>query len=75
MRRGVAKLSISLPRELAGALRRRVGARGVSSFAARALKHELERELLGDYLQELDRDLGPIPEDLLREARAAWRKS
>jgi hypothetical protein len=72
--RGVAKISISLPKDLARSLKRRVGARGVSSFAARAIRHELEREQLGDYLAELDAELGPVPEELLREARGAWPK-
>jgi hypothetical protein len=72
--RGVAKLSISIPKELARSLRRRVGSRGVSGFAARAIRHELERAQLGDYLAELEAELGPISDELLREARAAWPK-
>jgi hypothetical protein len=74
-RSSVEKLSISVPKELARSVRRRVGARGLSSFAARAIRHELERAQLGDYLAELDRDLGALPEDVLDEARAAWLKS
>ncbi len=75
MASGVSKLSISIPKELAKSLKKRVGPRGVSSFAVRALEHELERAQLGDFLAELDRDLGGVPEPLLREARAAWQKS
>lgn len=71
----VEKVSISIPRALAGALRRHVGARGVSQFAARALRHELERERLTAYLDGLDEELGPVPDSLLEEARRAWRKS
>lgn len=71
----VEKVSISLPRELAGALRRHLGKRGVSGFAARALQHELEREKLLQYLDALDEELGPVPESVLDEARRAWRKS
>ncbi len=70
--RGVAKLSISIPKELARSVRRRVGPRGLSGFAARALRHELERAQLGDYLAELEAELGPVPDELLREPRAAW---
>lgn len=69
------KLSITLPAELASALRRRVGARGVSGFAAKAIEHELERVRLGELLAELDSELGPVPDRVVREARAAWRKS
>ena len=71
----VEKLSISIPRSLAGALGRYVGSRGVSRFAARALRHELERKRLLEYLDGLDAELGPVPESILEEARRAWRKS
>jgi hypothetical protein len=39
------------------------------------MEHELEREELADYLVELESEHGPIPEPVLRKARAAWRKS
>ena len=73
--RSVAKLSISLPRDLARSVRRRVGKRALSAFAARAMSHELERAQLGDYLAEMEAELGPIADGLVRQARAAWRKS
>ena len=69
-----AKLSISLPGELAAEVRRRVGARGVSGFVARAVAHELEREQLGAFLGEMERELGPIPPDALAAAKRAWPK-
>jgi hypothetical protein len=62
---GVAKLSLSVPEDLAQALRRRVSAREL----------EGEREQLGDLLAELDAAAGPVPEPMLREARAAWRNA
>jgi hypothetical protein len=71
----VAKLSISIPKELERSVRRRVGARGLSHFAARAIRHELEWAQLGDYLAQLESDLGPVPDELLEEAREAWRRS
>ena len=72
MGKGAAKLSISVPDELAKAVRRKVGVRGLSSFVARAMAHELEREQLGSYLTEMDRDLGSVPRKVLALARAAW---
>ncbi len=72
MGKGAAKLSISVPDELAKAVRRKVGVRGLSSFVARAMAHELEREQLGSYLAEMDRDLGSVPKKVLALARAAW---
>jgi hypothetical protein len=70
----VAKLSISVPSELAKAVRRRVGARGLSGFVARAIEHELEREQLGSFLTELDAEKGPVPPKELARARRAWPK-
>ena len=69
-----AKLSITVPSALAAELRKRVGARGVSGFVTRAIAHELEREQLTTYLDELDRELGPVPAEALADARRAWRK-
>ena len=69
-----AKISVSVPSELAAAVRHRVGARGLSGFVARAIAHELEREQLGAFLAELDQDLGPISKAELLRARRAWPK-
>ncbi len=72
--RGVAKLSISLPKDLARTLRRVVGPLGWSAFTARGLRRELERERLSELIDQLDADLGPVPEMVMRDVRAAWRK-
>ncbi len=69
-----AKLSISLPGELAAELRRRVGGRGLSGFVARAVAHELEREQLTAFIDEMDRELGPISKPALAAAKRAWPK-
>lgn len=71
---GAAKLSISVPADLAKAVRKRVGARGLSGFVARAMRHELEREQLGVLLGEMEEKLGPVAEGVAREAREAWPK-
>lgn len=73
MARGAEKLSVSVPSDLARHVRRRVGPRGLSGFVARAMQHELEREQLGSYLEELDRELGPVPASELAKAKKAWR--
>jgi hypothetical protein len=69
-----AKLSVSVPAKLATAVRRRVGARGLSGFVARALAHELEREHLGAFLAELEEIHGPVGKTTVAEARRAWPK-
>lgn len=71
---GAAKLSISVPGELAKMVRKRVGARGLSGFVAQAMRHELERAQLGSFLLELDEELGLVPETTLAQAKAAWHK-
>lgn len=74
MAESVAKLSVSVPTELAKAVRRRVGGRGLSGFVAKALAHELEREQLGSFLTEMDDELGPVSKASLAGARKAWPK-
>lgn len=74
MAQPAAKLSVSVPSELAAAVRRRVGARGLSGFVARAMAHELEREQLETFLEELDRGVGPVSRAELSKARRAWPK-
>ncbi len=69
----VTKLSVSVPTQLADDVKERVGGRGLSGFVARALAHELEREQLRGYLEELDERLGPVPESVIEETRRAWR--
>jgi hypothetical protein len=69
-----AKLSVSVPGELAEAVRKRVGAKGLSGFVARALAHELEREGIGALLVELEEQLGPPSKADLTRARKAWPK-
>lgn len=73
MSRAAEKLSVSVPSELARSVRRRVGPRGLSGFVARAMQHELEREQLGAFLQELEGELGPVTPPSLARARRAWR--
>lgn len=73
MSHGAAKLSVSVPEDLARMVRKRVGPGGLSGFVARAMRHELEHEQLGTYLAELDVALGIVHEKTLAQARKAWR--
>jgi hypothetical protein len=74
MAQAAEKLSITMPHKLASAARKRAGRRGLSSFVAQAVARELERQALGQFLDELDHTLGPVPEAALRRARRAWPK-
>jgi hypothetical protein len=74
MAKAAEKLSISMPHELVRVARKRAGRRGLSSFVTRAVARELEREALGDFLDELDEALGPVPEAELKRVRREWPK-
>lgn len=74
MARSASKLSISVPADLANAVRRHVGSRGLSGFVAQALAHELEREQLGEFLSELDQSFGLVSRVALASARRSWPK-
>lgn len=63
----VKKWSVSVEQGLAARVESRLGERGLSGFVARAVEHELERDLLDDYLVALDSEFGPVPEGLVEE--------
>jgi hypothetical protein len=69
-----AKLSVSIPSEIAAAVRKRVGTRGLSGFVARAMAHELEREGIGVLITQLEAEVGPASKADLARARRAWPK-
>lgn len=68
----VKKWSVSVEEQLAKRVERRVGDRGLSGFVARAVEHELERDLLDDFLNELDAEFGVVDPDLVDTFNAAW---
>ena len=72
MSQPAAKLSVSIPGELADAVRKHVGTRGLSGFVARAMAHELEKEGIGVLLGELEQKLGPPSRSEMARARKAW---
>jgi hypothetical protein len=74
MSQPAAKLSVSVPGELAEAVRKRVGARGLSGFVARAMAHELEREGIAVLLDALNEKLGPPTKEDVARARRSWPK-
>lgn len=68
----VKKWSVSVEEQLAERVERRVGDRGLSGFVARAVEHELERDLLDEFLNELDAEFGVAPSLLIEKFDAAW---
>ncbi len=68
----VRKWSISIDEKLAEQVELRADDRGLSSFVARAVANELERDLLGEYLETLDREFGPVPVELIEDYGSRW---
>jgi hypothetical protein len=68
----VRKWSVSIDENLASRVEEHVGGRGLSGFVARAVEHELERDALATYLDDLDTQLGTVPSELIEEYDALW---
>lgn len=66
------KWSVSIEEELAARVEEHVGHRGLSGFVARAVDHELERDALGQYLDDLDDTHGTTPDELVEQYDALW---
>ena len=69
----VSKVSLSIEEEVLAEARQRAGRRELSSYVTDALRRQLQHDRLGELLVEMDAESGPIPEDLMEEARQLWR--
>ena len=68
----VTKWSVSVEEALAARVESHVGDRGLSRFVARAVEHELERDLLAEYLDELDVEFGAVPQGMVERYDDLW---
>jgi hypothetical protein len=68
----VRKVSVSMPEELADAVRARTGAGGFSRYVTDAVEEQVRLDLLDDLVAEFEAEYGPIPEELVREAIREW---
>jgi chloramphenicol 3-O-phosphotransferase len=68
----VKKVSVSMPEELADAVRARTGSGGFSRYVTDAVDREIRHDLLGDLAAELEAEFGPIPEEIRQETRRLW---
>jgi Arc/MetJ-type ribon-helix-helix transcriptional regulator len=66
------KVSVSMPEELTAAVQHRVGRGKFSQYVTEAVARQLELDLLADLSDLLASEHGPVPEEYLAEARAAW---
>jgi metal-responsive CopG/Arc/MetJ family transcriptional regulator len=68
----VRKWSVSIEEDLAARVEGHVNNRGLSAFVAKAVEHELERDALAGYLDELDAEFGAPPDELVEEYGGMW---
>jgi hypothetical protein len=68
----VRKVSVSMPEELAEAVRARTGSGGFSRYVSEAVDREIRHDLLGELIDELEVIHGAIPQELLDEASREW---
>jgi hypothetical protein len=68
----VRKVSVSMPEELADAVRARTGAGGFSRYVTDAVQEQVRLDLLDDLVAEFEAEYGPIPEEVVREAMREW---
>ncbi len=66
------KVSVSMPEDLTAAVQQRVGRGRFSQYVTEAVARQLELDLLAELSELLAAEHGPVPEDYLDEARAAW---
>lgn len=64
---------MSIDEEVLAEARDRAGRRELSSYVTDALRRQLQHDRLGELLAELDATAGPIPDELMKEARQLWR--
>jgi hypothetical protein len=68
----VAKVSLTLEEDLVSEAREVAGSRGLSGYVNRALGRQLQHDRLAGLLDELEREAGPIDEEVMNEVRRAW---
>jgi Arc/MetJ-type ribon-helix-helix transcriptional regulator len=66
------KISVSMPEDLAAAVQQRVGPGKFSQYVTGAVSRQLEMDLLAELSELLAAEHGPVSEQYLAEARAAW---
>lgn len=66
------KVSVSMPADLTAAVQQRVGRGKFSQYVTEAVTRQLELDMLAELSELLAAEHGPVPEEYMAEARAAW---
>lgn len=64
------KYTVTLPEELAEAIRAEVGPGGFSRYVTHAIERQREQERLGELVDWLEAEYGPVTEEELAQAEA-----
>jgi Arc/MetJ-type ribon-helix-helix transcriptional regulator len=68
----VRKVSVSMPEDLAEAVRARTGAGGFSRYVSEAVQREIRLDMLGELIEELEAEYGPVPPEVREQTRREW---
>ncbi|MDT0303538.1 CopG family transcriptional regulator [Streptomonospora wellingtoniae] len=68
------KYTVTLPEELAEAIRKTVGSGNFSHYVTHALERQHERDRLGEFVQWWESEYGEVTEEELAEAAAERRE-
>jgi Arc/MetJ family transcription regulator len=69
----VSKVSLSIDEDVLAEVRARAGRRELSSYVTDALRRQLQHDRIGALLAEMEAESGPVPDDVMEEARQLWR--
>lgn len=67
------KVSVTVPTDTLTRIREEVGSRGVSAYLSRAADHELHRDSLRHWLDDMTAAHGPVPDEVADEVDRVWR--
>ncbi|MEU6799883.1 hypothetical protein [Streptomyces neyagawaensis] len=68
------KYTVTLPEELAEAIRAEVGPGGFSRYVTHAIERQREQDRLGELVDWLETEYGPVSEEELAQAEAERRE-
>lgn len=69
----MSKVSLSIDEDVLAEARARAGRRELSSYVNEALRRQLQRDRLAELVAEMEAESGPVPDEVMEEARRLWR--
>lgn len=69
----ISKVSFSILRDVLTRARVRASRRELSAYVSTALRQQQQHDRIVELLTEMEGESGPIPDDVMEEARQLWR--